>query len=84
MTNSGSTPILTNIVGVYPRNIHTKFEANPCSGSREEVEKPKSSRRRRQRRQQRTQGDGYSHTHSLSVTKNVSYHSFSCSNSIKA
>ena len=23
----GSTPILTNIVGVYPMNIHTKFEA---------------------------------------------------------
>ena len=37
MKNSGSTPILTNLVGVHPRNIHTKFEANPCSGSREEV-----------------------------------------------
>ena len=36
-----STPILTNLVGVHPRNIHTKFEANPCSGSREEVENPK-------------------------------------------
>ena len=41
MKNRGSTPILTNLVGVHPRNIHTKFEANPCSGSREEVEKPK-------------------------------------------
>ena len=41
MTNRGSTPILTNLVGVHPRNIHTKFEANPCSGSREEVKKPK-------------------------------------------
>ena len=38
MENWGSTPIL---VGVHPRNIHTKFEANPCSGRREEVEKPK-------------------------------------------
>ena len=37
MKNRGSTPILTNLVGVHPRNIHTKFEANPCRGSREEV-----------------------------------------------
>ena len=36
--NRGSTPILTNLIGVHPRNIHTKFEANPCSGLREEVE----------------------------------------------
>ena len=41
MKNRGRTPILTNFVGVYPRNIHTKFEANPCSGLREEVEKLK-------------------------------------------
>ena len=41
MKNRGSTPILTNLVGVHPRNIHTKFEANPCSGLREEVEKLK-------------------------------------------
>ena len=40
MKNRGSTPILTNL-GVHPRNIHTKFEANLCSGSREDVEKPK-------------------------------------------
>ena len=53
MKNRGSTLILTNVVGVHPRNIHTKFEANLCSGLREEVEKnPKSSRQR-----QRTQGD---------------------------
>ena len=32
---------LTNLVGVHPMNNPTKFEANPCSGSREEVEKPK-------------------------------------------
>ena len=74
MKNRGSTPILTNSVGVHPRNIHTKFEANPCSGLRGEVEKLKSSRRqqrqRRQRRRRRTQPDRYSHTHSLSVTKN--------------
>ena len=63
MKNRGSTPILTNLVGVHPRNIHTKFEANSCSGSREEVEKAKSLRRRRrqrrrqQRRRRRTQGD---------------------------
>ena len=39
MKNSSSTPIVTNLVGVHPRNIHTKFEANPCSGSREEIKK---------------------------------------------
>ena len=33
MKNRGSTPILTNLVGVHP-----KFEANLCSGLRE-VEK---------------------------------------------
>ena len=38
MTNKGSTPIFTNLVRVHPRNIHKKFEANPCSGLRE-VEK---------------------------------------------
>ena len=53
MKNMGSTPILTNLVGVHPRNIHTKFEANPCSGLRVEVEKLKSSRRRQRRQQQR-------------------------------
>ena len=31
----GSTPILTNIVGVHSRNINIKFKANACSGSRE-------------------------------------------------
>ena len=41
MKNRGGTPILTNLGGVHPRNIQTKFEANPCSSSREEVEKPK-------------------------------------------
>ena len=75
MKNRGSTPILTNAVGVHPRNIHTKFEANPCSGLRGEVEKLKSSRRqqrqRRQRQRRRTQPDRYSHTHSLSVTKKL-------------
>ena len=38
MKNRGSTTILTNLVGVHPRNIPTKFEANPCSGLKEEVE----------------------------------------------
>ena len=37
MKNRGSTPILTNLVGVHLRNIHTKFEANQCRGSREKV-----------------------------------------------
>ena len=35
MKNRGSTPILRNLIGDHPRNIHTKFEANPCSGFRE-------------------------------------------------
>ena len=38
MKNRGSTPIFTNLVGDYPRNIHTKFEANPCSNLKGEVE----------------------------------------------
>ena len=37
MKNRGSTPILTNLVGVQLRNIHTKFEVNPCSGLREVI-----------------------------------------------
>ena len=37
MKNRGITPILTNLVGVHPRDINTKFEANPCRGSSEEV-----------------------------------------------
>ena len=41
MNNRGSTPILTNLVGVHPRNTYTKFEANPCSVLREGVEKAK-------------------------------------------
>ena len=43
MKNRGSTPILTNLVGVNPQNIHTKFEANPCRGLREEVKKTNKS-----------------------------------------
>ena len=30
---------LTKLVGVHPKNIHAKFEANPCGGSGEEVKK---------------------------------------------
>ena len=37
MKNRGSTPNLTDLVGVQLRNIHTKFRANQCSGSREGV-----------------------------------------------
>ena len=39
MKNRGSTTILTNLVGVHLGKIHTKYEANPCSGSREEIKK---------------------------------------------
>ena len=35
MKNSGSTHILTNLVGDHLRNFNTKFEANLCSGSKE-------------------------------------------------
>ena len=41
MQNRGSTPILTYLIGIHTSIIHTKFEANPCSGLREEVEKLK-------------------------------------------
>ena len=41
MKNRDSTPLLTNLIGVHPRNIHIKYKANPGSGSREEVEKTK-------------------------------------------
>ena len=41
MKNRGSTTMLTNLVGDRLRNIHTKFEANPFRGLREEVEKLK-------------------------------------------
>ena len=39
--NRGSTSNLITVVGVHPRNIHNKFGANPCSGSREKAEKLK-------------------------------------------
>ena len=41
LKNKWSTPILTNLVAVSPRNIHKKFETIRCSGLREEVEKVK-------------------------------------------
>ena len=31
MKNRDSTPLLTNLVGIHPRNIHRKFEANPAA-----------------------------------------------------
>ena len=81
MKNRGSTPILTNAVGVHPRNIHTKFEANPCSGLRDilqtrEGQKLNASSRRQQRqrrqrqrrRRRRTQPDRNIVNYSLSVT----------------
>ena len=70
MQNRGSTPILTNLVGIHTSNIHTKFEANPCSSLREEVEKTKKVHAN-----DNNDDDGHSliasHTHSLSVTKNL-------------
>ena len=46
--NRDCSPILTSLVQVHPRNIHTylkqinlKFEENPCSSLRKEVEKVK-------------------------------------------
>ena len=41
MKNRGSTPILTNLVGVHLRNIHTKFEEK----IRAEVQEKKSTMR---------------------------------------
>ena len=35
MKNWGDIPILMDLVGVLPRNIQTKFEANGCIGLRE-------------------------------------------------
>ena len=56
--NRDITPISTNLVGVHPRNIRTKFEVNPYIGLREEVKKVKSSQQQQQQQQQRgTQGD---------------------------
>ena len=52
MKNRSRTPILTKLVGVHPRNIHKKFEANPFNGLRGEVKKLKSSRRKRRRQTQ--------------------------------
>ena len=69
MKNRGSTPILTNFVGVHPRNMHTKFKANLCSCL--------SSRRSRKTKKVHAEDnneddDGYrviaNHTHSLSMT----------------
>ena len=34
LRNGDKSPF-KNLVGDHPRNIHTKFEANPCSGLRE-------------------------------------------------
>ena len=36
MKNGASNLIVTNLVGVHPSNMPTKFEANPCSGFGEE------------------------------------------------
>ena len=41
MKNWGSIPILTNLIGVHPRNVHTKFEANPCSAFKRRSRKTK-------------------------------------------
>ena len=49
MKNRGSTPILTNLVGVHPRNIHKNLKQIRAAVQEREVNKTK---RRRQ-----TQGD---------------------------
>ena len=67
MKNRSSTPILTNLVGVHPRNIHTKFEAIPCSGSRE-VEKPKTDDN------DKDNDDGHRVIARVSVTKMIYRH----------
>ena len=69
MKKEGCIPILTNLVGVHPRNIHTKCEANPCSGLREDVEKVKKFTTTTTNDNNRHRVIA-SHTHSLSVTKN--------------
>ena len=78
MKNRGSTPILTHLVGVHPRNIHTKFEANPCSRLREVKKKKKVHADDDDNNNDDDDDDddnGHSliasHTHSFSVTKNV-------------
>ena len=61
MKNRGSTPILTNLVGVHPRNIHTKFEEIRAAVQEKKSKNQKSLRRRRrrqgERRRRQTQGD---------------------------
>ena len=41
ITGKHSNSLCNNVFLFETRNIHTKFEANPCSGLREEVEKLK-------------------------------------------
>ena len=40
--NRGCSTTITNLERVHAKNTHIKVEANPCSGSREEVEEPKN------------------------------------------
>ena len=60
----GSTLILTNLVRVHQKNIHSNFEANPCSSLTEVEKKFKISQRQLQ-----ALSDHLSHTHSMSLTK---------------
>ena len=39
MKNRGSTPILTNLVGVHPRNNYSKFEAKKKKREFEKLKK---------------------------------------------
>ena len=71
MKNMGSTPILTNLVGVHPRNIHTKFEANPCSGSREETRGPVGLYRSPGVQNFINKVLGFSHKRSSSMMENI-------------
>ena len=65
MKSRGSTPILTNLVGVHQSNIHTNFGANLCNSLREEVEKLKKVYDNGDDDRHRVIA---SHTHSLNVT----------------
>ena len=68
MKNRGSTLILTNLVGIHPKDIQTKFEANPCSGLRE-VENLKKNHADYDNDDD-DNNDGHRVIRSLSVTKN--------------
>ena len=72
MKNRGSTPIFTNLVGVHPRNIHTKFEENLCSS----LDKSPKTKKVHVANDDDRHRVIASHTHSLSVTDKMVFYSF--------